>query len=498
MEIKNFISVPTEAKPYYIKDIKKYLILLKSQAYKLNQIEQIKLNKFLQYYNLEEYNFILPYEYKQRKFLFNFTTIAGYNLEYLASSKGHSRVGGIRLLTSYDSIFNSYLLLQDRGEFGEFVDTKKDLSPQRGYAFVSAPNGIEYSDVIAGLTLDWNWAKLSLAKDYNKWGSGLFGQLILSDKVNAFPHIRFEYLPVDWLRFRYIFGWLNSQVIDSSTYYNSQPGSKLNDKRYDFVNKFIAANFITFQPIEYLNFSIGNSFIYSGKTIRMESLIPFSFFKYLDRDVGKGSVADGNGQMFFDLNFNYFNNFRLYGTFFIDVISLRKTFKSDYSENWFGYTLGSKVIDPLIENLDLTIEYTKIDPWVYEHKDITTTFKHLNYQLGHWIGQNSDLFNLKLKLYPLFNLTLSLEVQYLRKGGLDDIYYVYVGRDEKKLNFLYSPLMKDFRVGIEITYEPIPALVLLFNYRYSKISDEDNIRTSKVLLGTNNFIKFGCEFGFPY
>jgi hypothetical protein len=498
MEIKNLISVPVEAKPYSISEIKRLLNELNSKNDLLNETDKQKLDKYLSYYKISEYKSILPYQYSKEDFLFNITPMAGYSFDYLSKLKGNTRVGGIRLLTSYKEVFNAYFMFQDRGEFGDFVDFKKDLSPQRGYAFVPAPNGIEFSDVIGGVVLDWDWAKIGLVKDYNRWGSGLFGQLILSDKVNSFPHVKFEYNPVNWFRFRYIFGWLNSQVIDSSSYYHSQPGSKLDEKRYNFIDKYISANLFTFQPYDHLSFSLGNSFIYSGSSVRLESLIPFSFFKYLDRDVGKGSVADGNGQMFFDVNFNYFKGLRIYATWFIDVLSLRKTFNGDYSENWFGYTIGSKLIDPLIENIDIVFEYTKIDPWVYEHKDITTTYKHLNYQLGHWIGQNADLFNINLKSYLLHNLTIDFDISYLRKGGLDDIYYPYEGRDEKKFYFLYPPLRKDFSAGLTINYEPLTSLIIYFNYKYSDISDEDNIRTPSYILGSNNFIKFGFEFGFPY
>jgi hypothetical protein len=499
MDVKNLISTSLEAKPFAQKDIKKYLIQLKSVTNKLSIVELKTLNKYLEYYNIEGNGNTFKYQRKTENITLNIVPIAGYSFEFLSKLKGHSRVGGVKVFTTYNDLFNLHLLMQDRGEFGEFVDDKKDLSPQRGYAFVSAPNGgIEYSDVIAGLTFDWNWLRLSLAKDYNRWGTGIFGQLILSDKVNAFPHVKLEYLPADWLRFRYIFGWLNSQVLDSSSYYHSNPGSRMDEKRYDFINKFISANFLTFQPFDYLVLSIGNSFVYSGKSIRLESLIPLSFFKYLDRDVGKGSVADGNGQMFFDFSFNYFSNLRMYGSLFIDVISIRKTIKGDYSENWFGYTIGTKVIDPLIQNVDLTFEYTKIDPWVYEHKDVTTTYKHLNYQLGHWIGQNADLLSFRLKSYLPYNLCFVFDIQYFRKGGLDDIYYVYVGRDEKKLDFLYSPLRKDLSFGMEITYEPITSLILSLNHRYSDISDEDKYRTPKSLIGKKNHIKIGFQLGFPY
>ena len=46
----------------------------------------------------------------------------------------------------------------------------------------------------------------------------------------------------------------------------------------------------------------------------------------------------------------------------------------------------------LFDNLDVTVEYTRLNPWVYEHKNEVTNFKHLKYSLGHWLGQNGDQF----------------------------------------------------------------------------------------------------------
>ncbi len=498
MAIKKIVDIPVEVLPYDVNQIKSFLLEVSENNDKLSFIDRKKLESFKSFYGLNKDRFFLPYLYEKDKFVLSLMPLAGYEIEFSGKDNTYRRTGGIKLSTTYDKIFNGYFLIQDKGEFGDLVDFSRQLSPERGYAFVPAPNGIEFSDIIGGVVLDWDWAKLGLVKDYNRWGSGKFGQIILSDKVNSYPHFKFEFSPINWFRFRYIFGWLNSMVIDSSSYYNSQPGSKLNELRYDFINKYIVANLFTFQPLDYLTFCFGNSFIYSGKNIRLETLIPFSLFKYLDRDVGKGSIADGNGQMFFDLNFNYFQNIRFYGSFFIDVISIRKTLNGDYSENWFAYTVGSKVIDPLINNLEFEIEYSKIDPWVYEHKDITTTYKHLNYQLGHWIGQNADLMNFRIRYYPLWNLSLTFGLQYLRKGGFEDVYYVYNKIDLEKFHFLFPPLRKDFLANFQVKYEPIRSLILYLNYVNSIINDEDIGRTPEFLREDKNFIKIGFEFGFPY
>jgi len=496
MEIKGLIQLPTETKPYSLKIVKKAFEELNAKKYLLSNNEKKYLEWFGYLYGSKD--LLIPFKYSKDKFYFDFTPIAGYNFEVYNKENGFSRVGGLRISTTYGENFAGYVHLQDKGEFGNFIDRKKTISFDRGYEFQYEKNGMEYSDVSGGIYLDWDWASIGLAKDYNLWGHGNFGNVILSDKVNSFPFIKFEYNPINWLRFKYIFGWLNSKVIDSNYYYNSYPGSLINERRYNFINKFFVANLFTIQPFSSFTFSAGNSFIYSGNSVRLETFIPFAFFKYLDRDVGKGQISDGNGQLFFDGSYRIFNKIRIYGTFFIDVISIRKTLRGNYIENWFAYTLGAKSVDLPIENLVTNIEYTRVDPWVYEHKDITTTYKHLNYTLGHWIGQNADLLSVSFLYFTDFRAKFNLILQWLRKGGAEDIYYAYEGRDEKTIYFLYPPLRKDFWLKFNIDYELYPTLLLSLNYVYSFIKDEDPIRTEKIFLGKNHHIKFGFSFGFPY
>lgn len=495
LEIKNVINLSTEVRPFYIGKIKQILKQLQLDTVKLTEVEREQLKKYLKYYNLDKNDFFLPYYYHNDKFEFRGTPILGYNFRRLSNFNGHTRVGGASIYTTYSQLFSMYAHLQDKGEVGDFYDDKKLVTLERGYDFHHYADGIEYSDVIGGISYDWGWGNISLQKDYNEWGHGKFGQLILSTKVNSFPHIKFEFNPIQQIRFRYIFGWLNSKVIDSNYYYNSNPGLSINERRYDYINKFFVANFLTFEPWDFLKVSAGNSIIYSG-SVRLETFLPLTFFKYLDRDVGKGSVSDGNGNLFFDAAFNYFDGIRIYSTLLIDVISIRKTLKGDYHENWIGYTIGVNFIDKLIKNSDLTIEYTKIGPWVYEHKDITTTYKHLNYTLGHWIGQNADLISINFNIQPLSDLRASVSFQKLRKGGEGDISLAY--QSKSMVDFLYPPSKRDLILNIRIEYELISSFIFFADYQFSDISDELYGRTPEFMIGSKHYITFGFSFGFPY
>lgn len=498
LEIKNIIQLETEKKPFTIQTIKNKLKELQNKYNQLSNYEKGKLARYLTFYHLNNINIIYPYELRDQNAVVSIMPVGGYGIRFLNNKKGWERVGGIKIYGSYKNQLSIYAHLQDRGEFGNFIDTKKYISPERGYEFQKVKKGIEYSDVIGGISINTEWGSLALMKDYIRWGHGEFGQLILSDKVNSFPHVNFELRLMKNLRLKYLFGWLNSKVIDSNYYYESYPGSNVNERRYNFINKYIASNLLTFEPWYFLKFSLGNSIIYSGNSLRMEMFLPLAFYKYLDRDVGKGSISDGNGQMFFDFAIKPMKGLRLYSTFFVDVLSISKTLRGNYIENWFGYTTGMKLIDKPLNNSDFIFEFTKIEQWVYEHKDITTTYKHLNYLLGHWIGQNAYLISLKYSYYINSQINFSIKYYFLKKGGEEDIYYAYSGRKEKTLGFLYPPIKKDIVYEVSVNYEPFTSLILNFLYRYSIIRDDMKNRTPEFLMGQKHFYRIGFSFGFPY
>lgn len=497
VDTKHIIKIETEAKPYTIEYIKQKLLELNNKKNLLTKLEKDQLKFYVnKYFDTGEF-YIFGFKHNSDDFYLELSPVINYSRRWNNGRASFGRVGGLRLFTSYKNNLFIYTHLQDRGDFKGFTEINREISELRGYEFQKQESGFEYSDVISGIGYGDEKINIMLGKDYNRWGNGSFGQLILSDKVNSFPFVKFEYKPVEWLRFRYLFGTLNSKVIDSNSYYYSYPGSQLSEKRYEFIKKYIVTNLLTISPFKFVDFSAGNSHIFS-RNFRLEMLLPLSFYKYLDRDVGKGAIEDGNGQLFFDLSVRYPSKFKFYGTWFIDVISLRKTLKKNYIENWFGYTAGVKIYDPLIKNLNVNVEYTKINPWVYEHKDITTTYKHLNYTLGHWIGQNADLFDISLKYFIMYNLSIDFLVEYLRKGGLIDVYYAYEGRDEVQVYFLYPPVRKDLRIKFNIQYEPVYSLIIKFTYEHNRIKDEDQRRTPLSLIGNHDIFTISFDYGFPY
>jgi hypothetical protein len=223
--------------------------------------------------------------------------------------------------------------------------------------------------------------------------------------------------------------------------------------------------------------------------------IPFLFFKWLDHNTGRASVNDGNGTLYLDISSKYPKDFHFYSTFFVDVTEIRNILDNNFKNTWVGVTLGGRKIDLFLDNLDVLIEYTRINPWVYEHKLESTSYKHLGYSLGHWLGQNADMLRIQFDYQPIRALKFDFYFERIRKGGLDDIYFAYAGMDEFNKSFLYGPLRLEKSVGVDFKFEYIHDLVLNGSYKYSSISDEDTSRTPNFMLGKRNSFSLSFYYG---
>lgn len=507
LSLKNIIEYHDEVKPMSRKKIGELLeqALLKKEE--LNPVEQKELNWLAAEYAYEIKEACpAPCEsgldtLKERWYLFNYSDslfsvkispLLGYGISTVGSNSGHTRWAGVNMFMTHSDWFGGSFYLKDHGEFGDDVDKERNFSPLPGVAYKPAPDGMEISDIRAGVSFNWKWGTVSLMKDNVIWGHGKFGQLILSEKAPPFAFIRLDLNFTNWLRFHYIHGWLNSLVYDSSSFSYNHIESIHPFLRMDYINKYIAADFLSFSITPKIDVSVGNSIIYSGK-LRPEFFIPFLFFKSYDNRGVDYNVEDGNKQLYLDAAVRLPKTFLFYGTLFIDCIEVRKLLKHDPRGTNFGFTLGGKKIDFFTPMLDLTVEYTRINPWVYEHKDETTTYKHLNYYLGDWLGQNADQFRVQFDYRPLRGLQLAAYTEYIRKGRLLDIYYNYY--DQIAEPFLQPPVRREERFSFEASYEFIHDLFVDGYFTYSNVTDQDPTRTPAFLLGKKNSFGITVQYG---
>ena len=354
------------------------------------------------------------FEYAGKDFSFFADPVINLSMQSIASEELFVRRNGFSFYGYALDNWSYSLNFYDNEESGNHLDMKKDLTPERGVSVTSVKNkSFEYDNVNASVGYYWKNGAVTLGKDYFKIGNGINGSIILNDKAPSFPFIRIDYKPVDWLRFFYFHGFLISDVPDSSTFrYNLVPGrNSISD-----VPKFIAFHSLSFYPSNNFSFTLGESIVYSDR-IQPVYLIPVMFFRVADHYLGTGkSSATGNAQLFADVSYTNPNlKSKFYGSLFIDELSLNSIF-SGGNLSAIGYTLGAETVDPIFDNSSLSIEYTRINPFVYMNSEEAQTFTNDNYVLGHWIGSNGDLISINYKQYLISKINFSIGTWYFRKG----------------------------------------------------------------------------------
>jgi len=428
-----------------------------------------RFKKPFTYVGKDNYDRYRLFSYEDDFFKLNISPILGFEYGSLDSKTASHFWNGVYLYGYVNDNIGFSFDFRDNRESGENIDRTDGITPKPGITGIKNVNSttIEYSKVNAHISIDWDWGSFTLGKDVFNWGYGESGNLVLYENAPSFPYIRLDINPVDWLNLNYIHGWLASDIIDSSQIYSAlYPDSN----RIVYRSKFIASHSITVTPLHGLDISLGESIVFSDR-YEISYLIPVMFFRLADHYLSnKNNSASDNAQMFFNVSSrNHIPNTHLYGTFFIDEIKLGELFNPERQRNQFAFKLGGSIVDPLIDNVKLTVEYTKIYPFVYRNMIQTITYENRSFVLGHWIEHNADLIYGSIGYTFLRGLKIKVWGQYLRKGEDGTVEQQY---SQPQPPFLFGLRTFTTYLGMEIKYQILHELFARARFQYTKISNE--------------------------
>ena len=276
--------------------------------------------------------------------------------------------------------------------------------------------GVDYAEARGGLMYSWKWGNIGIVKDHVQWGTGYNGTNIQSGRTPSFAQIKLQLKPVRWFEFNYYHGWLTSDVVDSARSYWTN-----NTYRIVYYQKYMASNMFTFYPFKHLNFSIGNSIVYtneSGGGPIAAYLIPFLFYKAVDITLSsyeKYGYASNNNQFFLNISSRNIKHLHLYFSLFADDISVKYFFNKDLY-NSFSYKVGFRLSNLYFQNLILIGEYTLTNPYVYKHHSETQNYTSNSYNMGHYLVDNSQEFYVSIKYLPIRGLSMEISYSLAQHG----------------------------------------------------------------------------------
>jgi hypothetical protein len=408
------------------------------------------------------------FSYRDKLFTINLSPILGYKTGSNDGEKNTHRWNGAYLYGYLGKHIGFSFDFRDNREEGSNIDTFKTFTPVTGVTgrYYPESKALEYSETRATLAANWLWGHATIGKDFIEWGYEKNGKAVLSNKAPSYSFIRLDIYPVHWLRFNYFHGWLRSDVVDSTEIYKTRTGTD----RILFREKYLASHTLTLTPLRGLDFSLGESIVYSDR-LEFAYLIPIMFFRLADHYLSaRENDAGNNAQLFAALSSrNHLKNTHIYGTLFIDDLSVPNIFNKEKQVNHLGGTVGISLTDLLLNNLTATLEYSRINPFVYTHYIQTTTYTNASYNLGHWIGNNGDVLYGSLKYRFIRGLQAKLWGQYIRKGEAGEVDDQY---ELPHKPFLFGLRTNYTYFGVNVRYEIFHELFLNGKIQHIKVSGE--------------------------
>lgn len=464
---KGVISLDDLVQPFSRKMIYEKLAELRDSTAILSPVEKKELDFFLQEYS--EFDAAMPdsisflkkdeagrwrlLSVKKEGFVLRLDPVIQSSFVTARNRSVFTWANGLNFWGQAGSHVSFQASFRDITESGDGIDSIRRFTAEPGIVRTLDQNksSLNYTDLRASVAYSWNNGSVSIGKDQQTWGYGEGGRLVLSDKAPSYPFIRIDYQPLKWLKFHYSHAWLQSGLIDSAKSY-STGNTVYGGIRETYIPKFLASHSFTFFPAKGLSLSIGESMVYSERP-DIGYLIPVMFFKAYDHYSSRYKInTGGNGQFFFQASSrDHIQNTHLFASFMIDEIRTSAIFDSEKSRNQVGFQLGGSITDLFIPYLTAGMEYSRVNPFVYQNLAPVQNYTSHDYVLGDWIGQNADRTTAFLKYNPLPRLSTRLQLDYVRKGLDGSVNDQYFAQPQPK--FLEGGFESQKQLLLEVKYE---------------------------------------------
>ena len=240
---------------------------------------------------------------------------------------------------------------------------------------------------------------LTMGREAMTLGTGYIDKLFLS--TNAVP---FDYAKID----------LGYKGIKYSFFYGNIRGDSLG---VILESKNIIAHRLDISLSEKIRLGVFESVITANRPISFTYLNPVSFLFSADLTAEKENRS--NSMIGLDTEIRPLKNLAFQSSFLIDDFDFKYLgTDSPYSNNnRFGWQFGIFYSNPLgIKDLNASLEYTHLDPFLYSHKSNMSQYTNWSLPLGHKLRPNSDEIALKLDYYFTSRIISTLTIQHQRTG----------------------------------------------------------------------------------
>lgn len=271
------------------------------------------------------------------------------------------------------------------GYVQEWMANRQAVPGAGYYKEYHAAGGVDYFDAKGYVTFGaTKYIDITFGYDKNFIGNGQ-RSLFLSDFGNNYLFLK---LNTRIWKFNY-----QNLFMELTHSYNRVGDDKLLDKKY------AAMHHLDIDVTKWLNVGLFEGVVFGRKNhIEFSYLVPVIFLRAIERE--KGS-AD-NALVGLDFKANVAKTAQLYGQLLLDEFKLSEmTGGNGWWANKYGYQLGAKYIDAFtVPNLDVQLEWNRVRPFTYSHRDSIADYSHYNQPLAHPLMANFNEFLGVLRYRP--------------------------------------------------------------------------------------------------
>ncbi|MBN2604051.1 MAG: hypothetical protein JXA91_07975 [Candidatus Thermoplasmatota archaeon] len=373
------------------------------------------------------------YSYSHEDFSFYFDPILNRSFRYedtdsIAGDVEHNKfTNGVQFWGRIGKYVAFHADARDNKEWGTARYPLGNYTlPGLGFVRSTSPDHIYHDETDAYIMAGTKHVSLTYGKFENRWGTGRTGNLMLGDAATSYDQFKID---VRYKQFH--FSSIYAYLID----YKDFKGDSLQQRKY------MAGHRVQFTPWHWICVGLSEAVIFRGRSFEPSYLNPLMFLRSAEHYLG----SPDNMMMGLDVKFIACRNVILNAELLIDDLATGKLGSGWYG-NKLGYLLGAFIAEPLgVDNLDVWLEYTRIEPYVYSH-DNSLSYTHYATVLGHPIGPNSDQLVLRLNYRPHWRMSWIAEFRSYRHG--DNFSDLNIGGDIDRHFGLGSDEYPDFLGGL--------------------------------------------------
>ncbi len=349
-----------------------------------------------------------------------------------------------------------YLLVKNTLIKGKDID-QENFDPARGVPITISGKNAYTDDASAYFIWSFPRFHLELGRDQAQWGPGYRGQLMISANNPYFDMFKIN---VQFKRFTF-------------TYFHG----KLN---IGTSSKFIAAHRLELRLSPRFIVSGNESVIYGNRNVEPMYINPLMLYHIAEHHLGDRD----NKTMGLDIIAFPRINHQLYFELFIDDFTTAEN-PWTYYGNKFAFLTGWHWINPFrVKDTNFHFEYTRIEPFVYTHKENINIYTNYDQSIGHWLGPNADDLFFKIDYLMKRDLKFAFITERIRHGE-GDINTPHQDSMGTRKKFLSGITETTWNLGIEMRYQIFRDGFLSCSYYHLDIKNNSHILNQQA---TNNNI----------